>query len=467
MPVLALPGNHERYNEEGAYNPLGYFRHFHSVNRFANAEVTVGSARIYGLDSGPELGTAELYRCLGPTTPALDWVESRLASLDPQADRPRFLLTHGPNYDYYAWNGQNTGRVRDLAAAYGFALCLAGHTHRFEAYRNEETNWLGRNGYFADDDWGEDVPFQGFPLHLQTSSLGKEEHLAMPVVVSPETQPGVTAANTLSTTAAGATLPVVASPDMLPAPPGEPQRGILGDDIGFRWIEVEGKEVSFFSADTDGDGWRSTEYGWLLGELVFAISMEPNGTITSRVTNNHHETWRRPHHLIPAPAGVPYLVSGGTFVHGYADGTIEAEVEAVGTGAVSVVTLIPTDPSAVTEAGEEGDSVRVLGNPFTGSVRFRVRLQPPPKPGSTQRGLVTVFDPAGRCVRRLPRPRETDSARGDWDRRFAAGPRDNREGWEVTWDGRDEMGRDAPPGIYFVRVEGDKGALTARVVKLR
>ena len=190
MPVLALPGNHERYNEEGAYNPLGYFRHFHSVNRFANAEVTVGSARIYGLDSGPELGTAELYRCLGPTTPALDWVESRLASLDPQADRPRFLLTHGPNYDYYAWNGQNTGRVRDLAAAYGFALCLAGHTHRFEAYRNEETNWLGRNGYFADDDWGEDVPFQGFPLHLQTSSLGKEEHLAMPVVVSPETQPG-------------------------------------------------------------------------------------------------------------------------------------------------------------------------------------------------------------------------------------------------------------------------------------
>jgi predicted MPP superfamily phosphohydrolase len=512
VPVFALPGNHERYNEGGTYNPLGYFRHFHAVNRFANAELAVGGARIYGLDSGPELGALELARCLGPTTPALDWVESRLAQLDAQADRPRFLLTHGPNYDYFSWNGQNTGRVRDIAAAYGIALCLAGHTHRFETYRNEGTNWLGRNDYADGDDWGEDVALPGFPLHLQTSSLGKEQHLPMPVVASPDTLPGTTlwnasprntsanrlpgttagnalprntagnalpqntagnalprnaAANALPTVATGAVLPAGAGRDQPPAPPGESQRGILGDDIGFRWIEVEGTEVSFFSADTDGDGWRSTEYAWLLGELVFNVSTEPNGTITSRATNHHHETWQRPHHFIPALAGVPYFVSGGVFVHRYADGTIEAEVESIGPGAVSVVTLIPNHPSAVTGVGGKGDELHVLGNPFTGSVRFRVRLRPPLGAGSTQHGLVTLFDPAGRCIRRLPRPRETECTRDDRDGRLAEGPGGGSTTWELTWDGRDEMGRGAPPGIYFARVEGNRGALTARVVKLR
>jgi hypothetical protein len=457
VPVLALPGNHERYNEEGTYNPLGYFRHFQAVNRFTTSETAVGGARIYGLDSGPELGAMELFRCQGPTTPALDWVESRLAGLDAQTNWPRFLLSHGPTYDYFSWNAQNTGRVRDLASAYGIALCLAGHTHRFEAYRNEGTNSLGRNDYLHEDDWDEDVPFPGFPLHLQTSSLGKEEHLPMPIVASQTTPPGTPAGDSRSPAVTRA---------ILPPPPGEPRRGLFGDDIGFRWIEVEGGSVAFFSADTDGDGKRSTESGWLLGELSFTVGTEADGTVISRATNYHPETWRRPHHFIRAAPNVPYLVSGGTFVHRYADGTVEAEVESIGPGATSVVTLIPNHPSAVADAESGGEALLVLGSPFIESVRLRARLQPPPG-AAPHAGLVSVFDPTGRCLRRLARPRRTDGLHAERSVQVDAGAAGRAIEWESTWDGRDDTGREVPPGVYFLRLEGGREPRSARVVKLR
>jgi hypothetical protein len=457
VPVFALPGNHERYNENGAHNPLGYFRHFHAVNRFANAEVSVCGARIFGLDTGPELGIAELCRCLGPTDAALDWVESRLAGLDPRTDRPRFFLTHGPNYDYFSWNGQNTTRVRDLAAAYGISLCLAGHTHRFETYRNEGSNWLGRNDFVAADDWGQDIPFPGYPLHLQTSSLGKEEHLPMPWVDAPSQSGGPEPAGT--------------RPGRVPPPPAAPRRGILGDNIGFRWIEVEGGEVSFFSADSDSDGWRSTEDAWLLGGVVFSLSTGPDGTITSRAVNRHHETWRRPHHFIPAPPTVPYLVSGGTFVHRYVDGTFEVEISSIAPGGISVVTLVPNHPSATTAVGEGRDILRALGNPFAGTARFQVRLRPEPGTGLEDAGTITVFDLAGRRVRVLSRPPTVGIIRGNREEESEAGStraEASREAcWEVEWDGRDETGRNAPPGVYFARLEGSAGPRTVRVVKLQ
>lgn len=462
VPVFVLPGNHERYNEDGAYNPLGYFRHFHSVNRFANAEVAVGGARIYGLDSGPELGITELYRCLGPTDAALDWVESRLSNLDPQADRPRFLLTHGPAYDYFSWNGQNTARMRDLATAQGISLCLAGHTHRFETYRNQGANWLGRNDYAHGDDWGQDVPFPGYPLHLQTSSLGKEEHLPMPLTGAPAP------ARDRELTGPGAAAEGPALPDTLPAPPEISRRGILGDDIGFRWIEVEGKEVSFFSADSDSDGWRSTESAWILGDIAFNTSTAPDGTITSCVTNRHFETWRRPHHFVPALPGVPYLISGGTFIHRWTDGTIEVEVDSTGPGGISVVTLFPNHPSGAEEVTGGGDELRVLGNPFIGSVRFQARLQPSRGAGPAEPGAITVFDPAGRRVRLLPRPPGAGDALDNPANELLVGPNATRTAWEVLWDGRDEMGRDAPPGVYFARLERSGGpARVVRVIKLR
>jgi flagellar hook assembly protein FlgD len=60
-----------------------------------------------------------------------------------------------------------------------------------------------------------------------------------------------------------------------------------------------------------------------------------------------------------------------------------------------------------------------------------------------------VLDLSGRHVRALA------------PRRFEAGAA------ELTWDGRDDLGRSAPAGVYWLRVSGDAGDASRRVVLLR
>jgi len=38
---------------------------------------------------------------------------------------------------------------------------------------------------------------------------------------------------------------------------------------------------------------------------------------------------------------------------------------------------------------------------------------------------------------------------------------------ERPWDGRDEGGQNLPSGVYFARVAGEAGAVTARLVLLK
>lgn len=64
-------------------------------------------------------------------------------------------------------------------------------------------------------------------------------------------------------------------------------------------------------------------------------------------------------------------------------------------------------------------------------------------------GEAAVYDVRGRLVRSLWRA-----------------PLD-RLSWTVTWDGRDDAGRVAPAGLYFVRFAGDGAHASARLVVTR
>jgi flagellar hook capping protein FlgD len=82
-------------------------------------------------------------------------------------------------------------------------------------------------------------------------------------------------------------------------------------------------------------------------------------------------------------------------------------------------------------------------NPSRGAASFRLALP------RDARVNARLFDAGGRLVRTLA------------DGVMPAGER------ALAWDGRDESGGDAPPGIYFVRTIADGRAFGVRLVRLR
>jgi hypothetical protein len=296
---------------------------------------------------------------------------------------------HGPNFDYLVWNTSNVTTVRDLMTTDTFDLALAGHTHRFETFLNSGTNSLGRNDYQNADDWVSDVAFPGFPLHLQTSALGKDD----------------------------------------------------GDGCSWRWVQVDGTDVTFFSADTDGDGYRNTEYPWMPGELLFSSDSDTSGAITSSVENLHYETWYDVRHYVPADPMTDYEVDGGTLLRRLPDGTAVVSVASVGPLATSVVTLEPT-----TGIQEQTFALRILGvspNPFNPVTTISFELP------ETGEATLEVFSVAGRRVATLV------------DTRLGAGPH------SVEWPGTDDSGRPLASGIYFARLSGGGREARTRVALLK
>jgi hypothetical protein len=80
-----------------------------------------------------------------------------------------------------------------------------------------------------------------------------------------------------------------------------------------------------------------------------------------------------------------------------------------------------------------------------------------PDPGATSPHAVRIYDVSGRCLRTL-----STQAPALAEERHGGG----RPG-QVAWDGRDERGRRAPPGVYLVEVVSGTRRATGRVVRVR
>ena len=94
-----------------------------------------------------------------------------------------------------------------------------------------------------------------------------------------------------------------------------------------------------------------------------------------------------------------------------------------------------------------GFSVRALPNPMRagGIVRVTAATAGASRP-TLLRGEVALYDVRGRLVRRL--------FRGTLDRLT----------FDVAWDGRDEVGRLEPPGIYFLALRAGATTAVSRLV---
>ncbi|NOT32724.1 MAG: T9SS type A sorting domain-containing protein [Candidatus Eisenbacteria bacterium] len=86
-------------------------------------------------------------------------------------------------------------------------------------------------------------------------------------------------------------------------------------------------------------------------------------------------------------------------------------------------------------------SLRAGPNPFGGTLRIDFAV------AGAGPAALEVFGIDGRRVRALQSAAVTSGTRA------------------VSWDGRDDGGRTAPPGVYFVRLSADGVAVTRRVVR--
>jgi hypothetical protein len=93
---------------------------------------------------------------------------------------------------------------------------------------------------------------------------------------------------------------------------------------------------------------------------------------------------------------------------------------------------IPNLNSSAPDAASGGTALLdCRPNPFTHETTLRYRL------ASAGSATLSIYDPAGRLVRRLSDGAQTAGAHS------------------VLWDGRDAAGRPAPAGMYFYELKAD------------
>jgi flagellar hook assembly protein FlgD len=106
------------------------------------------------------------------------------------------------------------------------------------------------------------------------------------------------------------------------------------------------------------------------------------------------------------------------------------------------------DPEAVTAVGDpparDGIQLAVGPNPTRGHVTASFSL-----PVAVRSAEVAIFDANGRRVKSLI------------DGPLAAGPQ------LVTWSGRDDDGRAAPAGIFFLRIDAQPYTAVRKVLLIR
>jgi hypothetical protein len=109
--------------------------------------------------------------------------------------------------------------------------------------------------------------------------------------------------------------------------------------------------------------------------------------------------------------------------------------------------LVPEPPASSVAEAPPGTIVRLspgVPNPFRASVRWEVTLDASGT-GTTE---AKVVDVAGRAVRTLHLPASSGPA-------------------SIEWDGKDDAGRGAASGVYFLRVTSGGETRTRGVTRLR
>lgn len=180
-----------------------------------------------------------------------------------------------------------------------------------------------------------------------------------------------------------------------------------------------------------GGTWSAPRAGWCPGDavapwdVIVTASVTPGGTATLDYNVTPYENFCRPDNP-SCVSGVTcgscaYNDTGHTEPH-YAIQSQLVLYAAAGSAGV------PGAP-----AGDPAPGVRLLGNapnPFSAATAIRYTLD------EARPVTLVITNAGGRLIRRIGRSHETAGS------------------FETVWDGRDDAGREMPPGVYYVDVEG-------------
>lgn len=259
-------------------------------------------------------------------------------------------------------------------------------------------------------------------------------------------------------------------------------RHVVGDAVFFDALRQYGADHAYGSAITE-DLEREFEavYGhdldWFFDEWVYGegqpryrIYWEPiGGEITgdtgARITIEQETTGPR---LFKMPLDARFLLTDGSEFQTVLWDSLGLQAFTVRLPAPPETLAIDPDewvlgkvlflaePSEITEGTASSGGLRIgLGapspNPSSATALVPLRFREADH-GDATRAVLIVFDAAGRQVRRLLPRAESDGR------------------LTFAWDGTDPSGHGLPPGVYFARLDGPRGArgdATVRILRVR
>ncbi|MFB3910114.1 MAG: hypothetical protein ACE15D_17135 [Candidatus Eisenbacteria bacterium] len=241
------------------------------------------------------------------------------------------------------------------------------------------------------------------------------------------------------------------------------------------WTSPEGGKVVLYDAGSSTPLWTDSSYG----DEVASVAFTPNGqllaagswgrynaTVGNVITVYHRDgslLYNMQDDAVPGIGSCfdveisetgTHLVAGGKAVH----------AREFGRGGF-VVAIDLQNPANVEEVSLPGidHGLSAYPNPFRGAVRFETRRA---SAGASVSGAVGGGNAAdGGEMGAVLGPLAVYGADGRLIRSLAADPVDG--GW--IWDGRDERGREVPPGVYFAVRSGSRGATGEglRILRIR
>ncbi|OGC42281.1 hypothetical protein A2Y85_02995 [candidate division WOR-3 bacterium RBG_13_43_14] len=102
------------------------------------------------------------------------------------------------------------------------------------------------------------------------------------------------------------------------------------------------------------------------------------------------------------------------------------------------------------DVGAQNAMLTAYPNPFSKQTTIHYELRTRNYEEKDKTPTIRIYDASGRLVKQ-----------------FTQLPNDQLRNYQINWDGKDDSGRDIPPGVYFVKLQGENLADIDKMIKVK